>query len=365
MSKKTALYEFHLKNKGNIVEFAGFYLPIYYTSIQEEHFAVRNSVGVFDVSHMGNFELKAKDKKSAVTFLNYIFPNDFSSIYPGKCIYTTMLNQNARVIDDLIVSCLNDTDYHIVVNASNIDKDFNWIKSVVENFKDISLINSSDFYSIIAIQGPKSEVFMKSIGYDIEKQKSFTVKEYSFNGSKIIISKTGYTGEKGCEVILENKFALDFINKINENASNFDLKFCGLGARDTLRLEAALPLYGHELDENHSPLQTNIAWSVKLNKESDFIGKSVLINEREKYREYLFGFEVLSRSIPRNSMNIFDKNGKRVGYVTSGSFSPTLQKNIGLAYIEKEYANDANLKIEIRNRLEDIKIVPLPFYLKK
>jgi len=363
MPKKTSLYDFHVKLKASIVDFGGFSLPVFYTSIQEEHQAVRNNIGIFDVSHMGNIIFNFRTKKEAVNFFNYLLPNDYSKIYPGKCIYSPMLNHKGTVIDDLIVMSLSDTLYHVIVNASNIEKDFIWIKEIVSGYKNIEIKNDSDNLSIIAVQGPNSALFLsKEFHFNIADLKSFNVIIENYKNSEIIISKTGYTGEDGCEIIVKNEKAMEMINEIFIKGNKYKIKPCGLGARDTLRLEAGLPLYGHELDADHYPLQSMISWSIKLNKDYGFIGKDELLKNQNSFKEILIGFEVPGKAIPRNKMNILDAGNNITGYVTSGSYSPTLQKNIGLAYLAKNRINDSELKIQIRNRIEKIKIIDVPFY---
>lgn len=358
--KKTALYDIHEKLNAKIVNFHNYLLPIFYTSIQEEHLAVRNNAGFFDVSHMGNLILKFENRDKAISFLNYTFTNDFSKIYPGKCIYANILNYNGGVIDDIIVMCINDNNYHIVVNSVNIEKDYTWLMENSKN-KNILIENKSDFYSIIALQGPSSTLILnKLFNFPVNNLKSFHVIEYNYNNNKILISKTGYTGESGFELILDKKSAILLTEKIIQNKKKYNITPCGLGARDTLRIEAALPLYGHELDANHSPLQTNIAWSVKLKKD-DFIGKNAIL-DNNKYKDKLIGFELLGKAIPRENMNIIDKNNNQIGYVTSGTFSPFYKKSIGLGYINPDFLNENELFLEIRNRTEKIKIVDLPFY---
>jgi aminomethyltransferase len=360
--KKTALYEIHKKLKAKIIDFAGVYLPVFYSSIQEEHLAVRNNIGLFDVSHMGNLILKFNKKEEAVNFLNYLLPNDFSKIYPGKCIYSTMLNHEGTVIDDIIVMSLTDTEYHIIVNASNIKKDYEWISSVIKD-KNIIIDNRSEYYSIMAVQGPGSMRFLENeFNFPVSKLKTFELSISEYNSKELLISRTGYTGENGYECILDNDSGVKLFEELLEKGKKYGLKPCGLGSRDTLRIEAGLPLYGHELDDKHSPLQTNMKWSVKLNKPLDFIGKKAMIDGmNDRFFDVLIGFEVIGRSIPRQSMNIISVDNKTVGYVTSGTYSISLKKNIGIAYIKPDQiARD--LKIEIRGRLEDIKLIDLPFY---
>ena len=240
--KKTVFYDFHIKLKGNMVDFNGFLLPVYYTSIQEEHFSVRNNIGVFDVSHMGNIIINFKDKVQASENLNFICANDFSVIDAGRCMYSTILNFDGGVIDDIIVMSITDTQYHIIVNAGNIEKDFKWIKT---NLKDgsIDVQNESDLYSIISIQGPRSLFIIEDLfNLNTGNLKFFHLDIIVYKNYDIILSRTGYTGEDGFELILKNEIALDIFNEILNNREKRKFSFCGLGARDTLRLEAGLPL---------------------------------------------------------------------------------------------------------------------------
>jgi aminomethyltransferase len=364
--KKTALYDVHKKLNANIVNFSGTYLPVFYSSIQEEHNAVRNAAGIFDVSHMGNILLKFNKKDESIKTLNYILANDFKNIIPGKCIYSTMLNHDGGIIDDVIVMGISDNVYHIIVNSANIQKDYEWIKSF-EKQLSFSIENKSDYYSIIALQGKKSSAILEdAIGFNLNKLNSFELEIIQYKNEEIIISKTGYTGEDGCEIVINNNDSPGLFNDLLNSGLKYNLLPCGLGARDTLRLEAALPLYGNELDVEHSPLQTNVAWSVKLNKESDFIGKKAITSKPEnKFSSKLVGIEVLGKAIPRHLMSIIDNAKNKIGHITSGSYSPTLHKNIGLAYINPEFTENNELAIEIRNRTENVKIVKLPFYKRQ
>ncbi len=358
--KTTVLYDTHKKLNANIIDFHGVLLPVFYSSIQEEHNAVRNNIGIFDVSHMGNILLTFNNFLDGVDALNYLLPNDYSKIVPGKIIYSPLLNENGTVIDDLMVSCLSETKFHIIVNASNIEKDFNWIKEKLEKRCE-HIDNISDESGIIAVQGPNAVSFLdKEFDFEIGGLSPFTFAIVPYNNTSLMISRTGYTGEDGVEIVADNHTTVKLFNEILEKGKAYNILPCGLGARDTLRLEAGLPLYGQEFDENHSPLQSMMKWSIKMNKPFDFIGKEALKNRKDS--ETMIGFEVLSRSIPRTDMEIINSDGEKVGNVTSGTFSPTLKKNIGIAYIKDEYANSDNLKIKIRNKIEDIQIIKLPFY---
>lgn len=356
--KKTALYEIHKSLNGNIIDFHGVYLPVFYSSIQEEHNGVRQNMGVFDVSHMGNVIVKFPDKESAIASLNRLLANDYSKIFPGKIIYSTMLYDNGTVVDDLIVMAISDTEYHIVVNFTNIEKDFAYMQEQL-SAPGVTLENRSDRYSIIALQGPKAIEFTKeSFGYDVDALKSFTFKSFSYNGVELLASRSGYTGEDGLEFIIENAQAQALFTEILEKGKSHNLIPCGLGARDTLRLEAGLPLYGQELDDKHSPLQSMIGWSVKMKKD-DFIGKKALLENTTDFNDIMVGFEVEGRAIARTDMEIIDADENVVGRVTSGSFSPTTGKNIGIAYL-KEKSDD--LKVKVRRRVVPIKLVDIPFY---
>jgi aminomethyltransferase len=361
--KKTALYETHKKLNGNIVNFHGVMLPVFYSSIQEEHNSVRNNMGIFDVSHMGNVIVEFPDKETAIRKLNYLLPNDYSKTRPGKIIYSTLLQDDGTVIDDILVMNLDDKVFHIVVNSANIEKDFNWIKKQLTP-DGIKVENLSDKFGIIALQGPNACNFLeKEFHFPVNTLKSFEVLKTQYDGNEILISRTGYTGEDGCEIIIDNKNVVKLFTEILEKGKKYNLIPCGLGARDTLRLESALPLYGQELDDKHSPIQSMMSWSVKLNKAGDFIGKKAIIEgQNNRFSDVMIGFEVESRSIPRTGMEIVNKNDMTIGIVTSGTFSPTLKKNIGIAYIKSEYSADEDLKIKIRNKIEKIKIVKLPFY---
>ncbi|OHD26002.1 MAG: hypothetical protein A2086_04370 [Spirochaetes bacterium GWD1_27_9] len=361
--QKTILYEIHKKLNGNVIDFHGVLLPVFYSSIQEEHNAVRTNMGLFDVSHMGNVLVTFPSKEKAIEKFNYLLPNDYSKIRPGKIIYSTLLKEDGTVIDDLLVMSITETFYHIVVNSSNIEKDYEWIKEKIGS-SDIKIENTSYDTAIIALQGPNSyKLLQDDFGYPVNNLKSFEVMETKYNGKKLTISRTGYTGEDGFELYIENSEASTLFEDLLARGKKYNLIPCGLGARDTLRLEAALPLYGQELDESHSPLQAMISWSVKLNKTSDFIGKKAIIDGKDtKFSDIMLGFEVVGRSIPRTDMEILNDKEEKIGSVTSGTFSPTLKKNIGIAYIKKEYKDFTDLKIKIRNRVEAIKIIKLPFY---
>jgi aminomethyltransferase len=363
---KTALYQLHEKLNGSIIDFHGTLLPVLYTSIAEEHEAVRTNMGFFDVSHMGNILVEYPSLETARQHLDYLLPNRFSAIVPGKVIYSTMLNERGTVIDDLLVMCLSETRFHIIVNAGNIQKDYEWISEHTDP-SSIKLQNISSSTSIIALQGPNAwKLLSEGMGFPVADLKFFTVIESTWKEIPVTISRTGYTGEDGFEICIANENAYQFTRELMLKGEAYGLKACGLGSRDTLRLEAGLPLYGQDLDDTHSPLQSMVHWSVKSDKECDFIGKkSLLASPRESHPMVLKGFVVNGRAIPRSGMQILHENGSEAGMVTSGTYTPYLKKNIGIAYIGASESSSSKLFVSIRNRTVPIEITPLPFYRRK
>lgn len=360
--KKTLLNDFHKKSGAKLVEFAGWEMPIQYSSIIEEHKAVRDNVGLFDVSHMGTFVVKGKKSSD---FLQKMIANNISKIKSGKALYTQFCNEDGGTIDDLIVYQVDDNYYYLVVNASNVEKDFNWLEKHL--IDDVELINISDETSIFALQGPNSvRIIEEYINLDLSKLKRFDLIVHNYNSIDYIISRTGYTGEDGFEIILNNSIALEIWHKILEIGKKYNLKLIGLGARDTLRLEANLPLYGHELNEDISPIEAGLGWSVDFSK--DFIGKDSLLKQKEGgISKHLIGIRALSKCILRADYEVFDNNEK-IGKITSGIYSPTLNCSIALACIvnnSKKYENHYKLSVKIRNNFYDVEVVNLPFYSRK
>lgn len=361
--KKTLLNEFHKNNGAKLVEFAGWEMPIQYTSIIEEHNAVRNNAGLFDVSHMATFIVKGNN---SFEFLQKVVANNIGKIKKGKALYTQLCNENGGTIDDLIIYQIDDNYYYLVVNASNADKDFNWLEKNLIN--DMELINIADETCIFALQGPNaSKILEDSTNLDLSTLKRFHLLVNNHNATDYIISRTGYTGEDGFEIIINNSIALDIWNKIVESGKKYDLKYIGLGARDTLRLEANLPLYGHELDEETSPVEACLTWSIDFSK--DFIGKEALLKQKENgVSKKLIGIKALSKCVLRSDYEVFD-NDEKIGKITSGIYSPTLNYSIALAYINvnnsKKYENQYKLSVKIRNNFYDVEIVNLPFYSRK
>lgn len=360
--KYTKLNSIHKKLNAKLVEFAGFEMPVYYTSIVEEHLAVRNSVGIFDVSHMGEIFVKGPD---ALSFVQKITINDASKLKPGKAQYSAMCYENGGIVDDLLVYKLND-GFMLVVNASNKDKDFNWMKSNVSN-ENVELIDKSDDYTLIAVQGPRSaDTIQPLIDFDISQLKYYTFTEGKILGTPAIISRTGYTGELGYEIYFEGDetIAEKIWNALLESGKQFGIKCCGLGARDSLRLEMGYCLYGNDIDETTNPLEAGLGWITKLDKEF-FIGKDALLKVREEgLKRQLKGFELIEKGIPRHGNQIFFE-GQNIGFVTSGTQSPSLNKPIGLGYFAVD-SIDENSIFEIDNRGKRLKakLTKVPFIQK-
>lgn len=357
MELKTPLYETHLKFKGKIVSFAGYLMPVQYEhGILAEHKAVREACGLFDVSHMGEILCIGED---ALFNLNNLLTNDFTDMAVGSCRYSPMCNEQGGVVDDLIVYKLDEHAYFIVVNASNKDKDYTWFKAHQQGnveFKDLS-----DSIAQLALQGPKAYAILSRLCNDLP-EKYYTFKRcVDVGGIEALISRTGYTGEDGFEIYLSNDDAEKLWTMLMEEGADDGLIPCGLGARDTLRLEAAMPLYSHEMNDEISPLEANLKFAVKLNKHQ-FIGKEALLNQTVKRTRV--GLKVLGRGIVREAMPIY-VNDVQVGVTTSGTMSPTLNYAIAMALIDKEYQEVGTcVEVEVRGRRVLAEVVRLPFYKK-
>lgn len=354
--KKTSLFEEHKKLGAKIVDFAGFEMPIQYQSIIAEHNAVRKNAGIFDVSHMGEFLVSGKD---AIAYLNYLVPNDINKIKEeGKGLYTQICNPNGGTIDDLIIYNRG-FDFLVVVNASNIDKDWKWFNENKSGF-DIVLKNISDNVSLLAIQGPKAEEILSRVsGIDLKEHKYFEIKKYN----SMWIARTGYTGEDGFEIFIEDN---DETIELWQNLINSDVIPCGLGARDTLRLEVAYPLYGHELDDETSPLEAGLGWSMKLEKTEDFIGKSALIKQKENgLKKKMICLKVNDKLIARQGYKVFSKENTEIGIVVSGSQGITVGYPIATAYVPVSQSEiGKELLVNIRDKMVSATVVKRPFYKK-
>lgn len=359
-AKKTPLYEEHVKLGGNVVEYAGWYLPIQYEGLVAEHNAVRNAVGLFDVSHMGEVTVKGKD---ALAFVESLVTNDISTIVDNQVIYAMMCYPNGGVVDDLLVYRFNNEDFYLVVNASNVDKDFAWMVEHKGDF-DVELENISDSVGEVAIQGPLAQkTLQKLTDFDLAKIEFFHLqRNVMIDGVDCLVSRTGYTGEDGFEVYASNEGIVKVWNSILEAGKEYGIKPTGLGCRDTLRFEASLPLYGHEITQDINPLEAGFKYFVKLDKVADFIGKEELNKQwNEGLKRKLAGFEMIGRGIPREGYEIF-KDGEKIGHVTTGYMSPTLNKNIGNALIKAEFTPlDTEIDIMIRNKPVKAKIISKKF----
>lgn len=360
--KNTALSNVHEELGAKMVPFAGYNMPVQYEGVNLEHKTVREGVGVFDVSHMGEFILTGP---GSLDLIQKVTSNDASVMTEGRAQYSCMPNGKGGIIDDLIIYKFNDEKYLLVVNASNIDKDWNWISSY--NTFDCQLRNVSDDYSLLAIQGPKAVEAMQQLTHvNLSEINYYHFEVNTFAGiDNVIISATGYTGSGGFEIYCKNDAAEEVWKKVFEAGADYGIKPIGLAARDTLRLEMGFCLYGNDIDDTTSPLEAGLGWITKLNKE-DFIDKDFLTKQKEEgTSRKLVAFEMIDRGIPRHDYPIQNASGEVIGRVTSGTMSPSMQKAIGLGYVTKTDSQiETEVFIEIRNKAVKAKIVKLPFYRK-
>lgn len=361
MFKRTVLYERHIALGGKMVAYAKFELPIQYTRIIEEHNAVRNKCGIFDVSHMGEIIITGE---KAFDFIQYIVTNDISGMEIGSARYSPMCYENGGCVDDIIIYKFANDEYMLVVNAANLDKDYEWIK---QNRKfDIEAINFSDKLSQIAIQGPMSKEIISKVFKQLP-DKYYSFVDFIFEDCKkrVIISRTGYTGEDGYEIYALNEVILKIWDELMVKGAD-DIIPCGLGARDTLRLEAGMPLYGHEISQDISPLEAGLNRFVSLDKECDFIGKEALTNQKQKgLRRRKCSIELIDKGIAREGA-LIAIDDMQIGYVTSGTKSITLGKSIAMAMIKKPYNKIGTLlQVNVRNREINAKVIRGPFYKKR
>lgn len=362
MELKTPLYEAHVKAGGKIVPFAGFLLPVQYeqSGVIKEHMAVRTEAGLFDVSHMGEVLCKGKD---ALANLQKILTNNFENMVDGQARYSLMCNENGGVVDDLIVYKKGDNDYFIVVNAANREKDFNWM--VQHKFGDVEFTNVSDDYAQIALQGPKAmDIIRKLTSEENIPQKYYhAVFNATVAGIPCIVSKTGYTGEDGVELYLDSSKAEEMWDKLLAAGKEEGLIPCGLGARDTLRMEAAMPLYGHEMDDEITPLETGLKFAVKMDK-PDFIGKAAIEAKGEPKIKRV-GLKVTGRGVIREHQDVL-AGDQVIGHTTSGTHCPFLNYPVGMALIDPKYAEvGTQLQVDVRGRKVDVEVVALPFYKRE
>lgn len=362
MTKETFLHDKHIALGAKMVDFAGWSMPVQYTSIIEEHKTVREKVGLFDVSHMGEVFVSGKD---AMEFLNKIVPQDITKLNYEKAVYCQLTNENGGLIDDLIIYKLGILEYLVICNASRIDEDLNWMVRNSKGF-DVKIDNQSHNYSLLAVQGPNADELMRKLGLSTH-QESFTIKPDKIAGIKVLVSRTGYTGEDGYEILVENKNSEYLWDKILEAGNEFGIKPIGLGARDTLRLEAALHLYGNDLDENTTPVEAGLSWSIPKDKKEFYNGKEIIEEQlKNGGKKKLVGLKMLDKSIARHEYEVYYK-GEKTGVITSGAPSPMLGANIALAYVNNndEICTGAIVQVMIREKLHDAEIVKRPFIQKR
>lgn len=356
--KGVALEKKHIALGAKMVPFAGYLMPVSYSGLNDEHTTVRNAMGVFDVSHMGEFILKGEN---ALDLIQRVASNDASVLADGKIQYSCLPNDKGGIVDDLLVYRINEKEYMLVVNASNIDKDWNWISKF--NTKNVEMKNISDHVSLLAVQGPKAILALQKLtDVKLSEIPYYSFKKGKFNGEdNVVISNTGYTGAGGFEIYFANEVADKMWNAIFEAGAEFGIKPIGLGARDTLRLEMGFCLYGNDIDDSTSPIEAGLGWITKFTKE--FTNKTALLEQKEKgVSKKLIGFEMIDRGIPRHDYPIADATGKIIGKVTSGTQSPSLNKAIGMGYVPTAFSKvDSEIFIMIRDKAIKAKVVKMPF----
>ena len=349
---RSPFFQNHLELKAKMVDFHGWEMPLQYSGIIDEHKNVRENVGLFDVSHMGIFKIKG----DAGSQIQKLITNDITKIGDKQSIYSPMCNEKGGIIDDIIVSRINSNEFLIIVNSSNIKKDFDWISGNIQSCEFQNITNDS---ALLALQGPKAINILKDMKVEqIENLKSFHLLEVKIDDVNCIISRTGYTGEDGFEILFDSK-NVQMWKKLLEVGTKYGIKPVGLGARDTLRLETGLMLYGNDIDETVTPLEATLKWTVKF--ETEFIGKAAL--ETKKVERKLRGFEIESKRIARKNNKVYDGQ-KEIGIVTSGGFSPTLNKPIGYCFVPVDYPLERKIMIDIGGKLYDTKLTSTRFYKK-
>lgn len=356
--KNIELNDLHVELGAKMVPFAGYNMPLQYEGLNVEHVQVRNKVGIFDVSHMGEFFVSGE---GALEFLQKVTTNDVSKLTDGKVQYSCMPNDKGGIVDDLLVYRIAENEYMLVVNASNIEKDWNWLSS--HNETGAVMTNESDNYSLFAVQGPDAVKALQSLtDINLEEMVYYTFDRGTFAGvDNVFVSATGYTGSGGFEIYVKNEDALKVWNKIMEAGATHDIKPIGLAARDTLRLEKGFCLYGNDIDDTTSPIEAGLGWITKFTK--DFIGSEGFKKQKEEgASKRLVGFEMIDRGIPRKDYSLKNESGEVIGRVTSGTQSPSLGVAIGIGYVADAYkAADTEIYVDIRNKMVKAKVVKMPF----
>jgi len=366
--KNTPFTKFHLEVGAKMVPFAGYNMPIEYIGITEEHITVRERVGVFDVSHMGEFWVTGP---SSERFIQYITSNDVSDIFDGKIQYSCFPNGNGGIVDDLLVYRYSREKYLLVVNAANIEKDWLWCVKNAKSFGIVpgkDLVNASDEIAQLAIQGPMAlKAMQKLTKFPVMEMENYTFREIEFAGIKnVIFSVTGYTGAGGCEIYVKNEDGPELWRAVFDAGAEYGIKPIGLGARDTLRLEMGYCLYGNDINDATSPIEAGLGWITKFTEGKDFIDKALLLKQRDDgVEKRLKGFVMLERGIPRQHYEVVNSSGEVIGEVTSGTMSPMMKQGIGMAYLKNGYwKHDTEIFIRIRNKDLKAKVVKLPIYSK-
>ena len=363
--RRTQLYGVH-QQSAKLTVFAGFEMPLWYKGVIPEHLTVRNSVGIFDISHMGRVVINGIDSEH---FLNYVVTNDVSKLLPNCAQYSVMCNENGGIIDDFVIYRLEKEKFMMVSNATNREKDYNWLVKNAKGF-NVKIEEISDDVTMLAVQGPNAEKTLQKISTeDLSKIERFKCGHSRLANIDVFLSRTGYTGEDGFEVFIwkaslaKPDNAVRLWNAVLEAGKTFGIEPCGLGARDTLRLEAGMCLYGNDIDESTTPLEAALGFVVKFQKDN-FIGKEALLKQKnEGIKRKRVGVQMIDQGIPRPSFEIYGNEGEKIGHITSGTFSPLLKYGIGMGYIETSHAQEGNIvNVKIRNKLAKGKIVPFPFY---
>ncbi len=360
---KTFLYNNHIKLGAKMVDFAGWEMPVQYTSILEEHNNVRNNAGLFDVSHMGEIFVSGKD---SLNFLQTLVPQDIEKIIDKKARYCQFTNKNGGIIDDLFIYKLGENNYLLIVNASRLETDYNWLLQNKNTF-EVLTDNKSDFYSMVALQGPKASDILDKAGISKENQPhTMYIMQTKLLNEDVFISRTGYTGEDGFEIIIRNEKVSELWETLLDKGKEFGIMPIGLGARDTLRLEAAMSLYGNDLTEETTPVEASLIWSIDKDKKQDYIGKNIIINQlKNGIEKKLIAFKMLDKAIARHEYPIY-LNNEEIGHVTSGGVAPFIGQNIGLGYIKtnKNLKINDPIQIMIRNKLYNAVITTKQFIQK-
>ena len=357
--KTTPLLDLHKELGAKLVPFAGWNMPIQFAGVLSEHTCVRERVGLFDVSHMGEIEVKGKGAKN---FLQFLLSNNVEKMFDGSILYSLMCYETGGVVDDLLAYRFSENHYFLCVNASNSDKDYDWIARHASSF-NVNIKNTSSETSQLALQGPDAKNVLQSLcDISLDDLSYYNFRKGMVNNVESLISRTGYTGEDGFELYLSPEKVSEVFRSLMEQGRSYGIQPIGLGARDTLRIEMGYPLYGNEIDNNPTPLDAGLGWVIKFDK-GEFIGRGSLLKQKEQGspRRKLVGLKLLTRGVPRAHYQVF-KNGESVGEVTSGTFSPTLNTGVGLCYVSSEYSDVGNhLDVKIRDQLVVTEVIQLPF----